>query len=73
MDVVITARLPRHLTQIGPLCLNSTAPSARLQLQLILRRLLVPGPRLFHRYCGTTTYTFTPELVSVPLQLLWIW
>ena len=22
---------------------------------------------------GTTTYTFTPELVSVLLQLLWMW
>ncbi len=69
MSIVITPEITPTFTQIGPLCQNSTAP-------------LLPGTSnngitgtwspatISTATAGTTTYTFTPVLISVRFHLL---
>ena len=74
MDVVITPRLPQHLTQLVRSALTLLLHCSAFMLQLILRRLPVHGPRHSLPLPPVLLLIHLPlTLVSVPLPLLWMW
>jgi gliding motility-associated-like protein len=60
MDIVVTNQITPTFTQIGPLCLNSTAPALPTTSNNNITGTWSPAT-INTSTIGTTTYTFTPD------------
>ena len=72
LDITIDAQITPVFTAIGPLCVNAAAPVLPPISNNGITGTWSPAT-ISTSATGTTTYTFTPAVVSVPLQQrLWI-